>query len=372
MGFSPPATRVKSNQPAPAHHRPLPGVLSSLLNAVRLPLARPLICFLSLLLSLSFAVRLLTAQSSSRDSVSLDDAVRQLVDHVAAIPNLHGPLRPQFLQDSNFATDTGKDWQDTFRKELEKHRLSVTDEPTASVLRVGLAETPTQLVLSASVRVAEKDEVRLLTFPRADFRAASLPVVPVRLEKQLVYQSPERILDASSPSNGAPAGMALLVYRGADLFVLRLDASGAVQQTISLAGAGVPPSRDPGGELMLHPDHASVLLPGKSCEFAWSPPAEPQCHSAKTTWRGPTVLTSPCDAGGWKLLADGADWTTPDLLQAVPDSSMQKGSASIISDFPGPILSMNGEQNPASALVVTRNLRTGNYEVYKITLACGN
>lgn len=314
----------------------------------------------------------LAAQSPTPESISLDDALRQLADRVATIPNLHGPLRLQFLQDSNFATETGKDWQDTFRKELEKHHFVLSDEPTAFLLRLGLAETPTQLVLSANARIGEKDEVRLVTFPRANFRAASLPVVPVRLEKQLVYQTSDRILDASSLSNGTQAGMVLLVYRNADLAVLRLDASGAVQQSVSLTAAAVLPTRDPRGELKLTSDDASVFLPGKSCEFTWTTPGEPKCHAAKANWRVPTVLSSSCGAGGWKLLADGSDWNTPDLLQAVPDNSMQKGSAAILSDFPGPILSINGEQSPASALIVTRNLRTGNYEVYNITLACGN
>lgn len=85
-------------------------------------------------------------------------------------------------------------------------------------------------------------------------------------------------------------------------------------------------------------------------------------------------LKPACGDGAWKLIADGADWFSPELLQVVPDSNTRKGSAALLSDFPGPILSVNvgGEQNTDRALVVTRNLRTGNYEVYKITLACGN
>jgi hypothetical protein len=59
-------------------------------------------------------------------------------------------------------------------------------------------------------------------------------------------------------------------------------------------------------------------------------------------------------------------------LEVVPDGASQEGDSGVLSEFSGPVLSTNGEQNPGSALVVARNLRTGNYEVYKITLACGN
>jgi len=335
-------------------------------------LDRPLLHKLLLLISLFLAFSPVSAQPRPTENLSLGDAVRQLAERVATIPNLRGPFRLQFLQDANFAADTGKEWQDSFRKELEKHRLTVTEEPGAILLRIGLAETPTQLVLSASARVAERDEVRLITLPRSAFRAANLPVAPVRIERQLVYQSSDRILDASSLWNGAEGGMALLAYRDTELSVLRLDQSGESKQTVSLAAAGPHVSRDPRGELTVRAEDVVVFLPGKNCEFSWTAPGDAKCHSVKSTWRGPTVLTPSCDAGGWKLLADRSDWTEPDVLQVVPDGSLHEKSAALLSDFPGPILSINGEQNPASALVVTRNLRTGNYEVYKITLACGN
>jgi hypothetical protein len=61
-----------------------------------------------------------------------------------------------------------------------------------------------------------------------------------------------------------------------------------------------------------------------------------------------------------------------EVLQVVPDGALRESSAAVLSEFPGPIFGTNGEQNPSSALVVTQNLRTGNYEIYKITLACGN
>ena len=341
-------------------------------DAVRLLLSRPFVCSCSLLVWLLLAFFPCAAQSTSQESVSLDDALHELVDRISAIPNFHGPCRLQFLQDSNLAAETAKDWQQSLRKELESRRVSVTEDPAAPVLRIGVAETPTQVVLSASARVAEKDEVRLVTVSRTSFRTASLPVAPVRLEKQLVYQGPERLLDASSLWSGASPGLALLVDREGELEVLRVDSAGAIQQSVSLNATGALLSRDPRAELSVQAEAISVLLPGKSCQFTWAAPAEAKCHVVKPYWRGPTVLTPSCDPGGWKLQADGSDWTAPDLLQALPENSMQKGSAAILSDFPGPILSINGEQSPSSALVVMRNLRTGNYEVYKLTLACGN
>ncbi|HKM81443.1 MAG TPA: hypothetical protein VJY15_10840 [Candidatus Acidoferrum sp.] len=304
------------------------------------------------------------------DSNSLDDAARQLADRIAAIPNLHGPLRLEFHADANLAADLT--WQDTLRQELDKHRLAITEEPTASLLKVGAVETPTQLVLTASVRIGDRDDVRIVAVTRAAFTAPALAVAPVRIARQLVYESSDHILDASALGSAAEGGLAVLLYRNEDFAAMRLDSSAAVKQTVSLTAASLHASRDPRGEITDKGATAEVLLPGKLCEFNWVAGEEPKCRAKKTEWRTAAVLTSPCDASDWKLEARGDDWSSPDLLQIVPDAASRAGSVALFNEFPGPILSINGERDPVSALIVARNLHTGNYEVYKITLVCGN
>ena len=347
-------------------------MLSSSQNAVQPNVDRLLSRCFSVLLLLVLAICFFPAPSSAQENVTLDDAVRQLAERVAAIPNLRGPVRLQFLQDPDFAADTGKDWEDSFRKEIEKRRVTISGDSSANLLRVGLAETPTQLVLSAGLRVSDKEEVRLVTFPRSAFHAANTPVSPVRIEKQLVYRSVERILDAASLGSASGGGLLLLTYRNADLSLLRLDANSELKEVIPLTAPGPYLSRDPHAELLVHLADVSIFLPGKICQLNASAPADIKCRAAKFSWRSPTVVTPACDVGGWRLEAEGTDWTTTDLLQVVPEDPARKGSAALLSDFQGPILGINGGEGPASALVVTRNLRTGNHEVYRITLACGN
>ncbi len=339
-------------------------------NAV---LPRPETCrarlflFSLVLLFLCFVV---SPHAFSADINSLDDAVRQLADRIAAIPNLHGPLRLEFHADADLAADSS--WKDTLRQELEKRRLPVTDEPTASLLQIGVAKTATQVVLTASTRVGDRDDVRIVAFARSALSVPALAVAPIRIARQLVYESSDHILDASALGNAAEGGLAVLLDRNGELFALRLDAAGAVKQTVSLAAANLRTTRDPRGELTDKGATAEVLLPGKICEFTWAPGKELNCRAKKAEARSPIVLTSPCDASNWKLEAKGDDWSSPDLLQIAPDSAARAGSAALFNEFPGPILSINGELDPGSGLIVARNLRTGNYEVYKITLLCGN
>ncbi len=322
------------------------------------------------LLSLLFLCFVSQPPTLPADSNSLDDAARQLADRIAAIPTLHGPLRLEFHADANLAA--GSTWQDTLRQELDKRHLTVTEEPSAPLLKVGAVETPTQLVLTASARIGDRDDVRIVAVTRAAFTAPALAVAPVRIARQLVCESSDRILDASALGSAAEGGLAVLLFRNAELFALRLDSSGAVKQTISLAAANPHVSRDPRGELTDKGATAEVLLPGKICEFTWATGEEPKCRAKKTEARTATVLASPCDATNWKLEAKGDDWSSADLLQIVPDAAARAGSAALFNEFPGPILSINGERDPGSALIVVRNLHTGNYEVYKITLVCGN
>jgi hypothetical protein len=308
----------------------------------------------------------------------MKESVRKLADRIAAIPGLRGPLRLDWHPDEKWSEGEATRWQDRLQEEFDRRALPMSDDAAAVPLSVYAVATPTQVVLTAKTHVGERDEVRIVAIPRASLPPAELPIAPVRLERQLIYESAERILDASSLSNGAESGLAVLLYKNFEVVVLRVDAKGEVKQTVTLNASGLKPVRDPHAEIAPHGGQVTAQLWGQACDFSWVSPAEAKCHaekapaSGKSIWRGNTLLTSPCDEGNWTISQPSSDATVRDVLHLVPDGATQGGSADVPSEFPGPVLSVNGEQNPSSALVVARNLRTGNYEVYKITLACGN
>lgn len=310
--------------------------------------------------------------------IFLRETAQKLVERVAAIPGLHGGLRFEWHPDAKWSEGESNHWQEILRGEFEKRSLDLTDDTGAPALDVFAAETPTQVVLTARTRVADREEIRIISVARALLPPGSLPVAPVRLERQIIYETPDRILDASSLGNGSEGELALLVYKNFEIIVLRVDSMGAVKQSVSLNPANSKPSRNPRGELAPRGSAMSVELPGKSCEFMWESPAEVKCHAEKpvaadkSVWRGTTLLTSLCDGSSWKLFSSGSEPNAREVLQVVPDGALRESSAAVLSEFPGPILGTNGEQNPGGALVIAQNLRTGNYEIYKITLACGN
>ena len=310
--------------------------------------------------------------------IALRETAQKLAERVAAIPGLHGVLRLEWHPDANWSEGESARWQAILMGEFEKRTLNLTEDAGAPALEIFAAETPTQIVLTAKTRVSERDEVRIVAVTRSLLPSALLPVAPVRLERQMIYESADRILDVSSPGNGDNEGLAILLYRNFEIVALRVDPKGAVKETVSLNPANAKPSRDPRAELTARGASVSVQLPGKVCEYSWEAPGEMKCHvekpspSDKFGWRSQTLLTSPCNGSSWKLLYTGSDPNAREVLQVVPDGAIREASAAVLSEFPGPIVGTNGERNPSSALVIARNLRTGNYEIYKITLACGN
>lgn len=94
------------------------------------------------------------------------------------------------------------------------------------------------------------------------------------------------------------------------------------------------------------------------------------------------ALHSACGGGsGWQLLrTTAADWTKTDSVQAVDIREKQVTSVSAPMEFPGAITALHtpGTWTTAStasndkAVAVVRNLQTGLYEAYLLTIRCAN
>ncbi|HET7107077.1 MAG TPA: hypothetical protein VFI38_09720 [Candidatus Acidoferrum sp.] len=309
---------------------------------------------------------------------AIQEAAQKLAERVGSIPGLHGALRLEWHAAASWSEGESTRWQEIVKGEIGKRALSLSEDTGVPVLAVFAAETPTQIVLTARTRVSDREEIRMVNVARALLPAGSPPVAPVRLERQLIYESADRVLDAASPGSGEGGGLALLLYRNFELLAVRVDVKGVVKESVSLSAANLKPTRDPRGELTTRGSSVTVELLGKTCEFSWEAPGEVKCHAEKSAaaeqslGRGPTLLASPCGGSNWKLLSSGGEPNAREVLQVLPEGAQRESSAAVLSEFPGPILGTNRTQSPAGALVISQNLRTGTYEIYKIALACGN
>jgi hypothetical protein len=92
------------------------------------------------------------------------------------------------------------------------------------------------------------------------------------------------------------------------------------------------------------------------------------------------VVHSGCGTGTQILVTSKGDWTNPDSVRVI---QIQNGAAREVSspmEFPGPIIALHtaatgtAESGLAnkSAVAIVRNLQTGRYEAYRLTISCGN
>ena len=148
-----------------------------------------------------------------------------------------------------------------------------------------------------------------------------------------------------------------------------------LQTTKTLPGPKQPP-RFARGQLLLaeeNMDRVGILLPGRRCEANLADDSPIACAGGGSDWPAARLLSLPaCGAQTWWLKSDGTDWTAEDRL-FLRSSGAAKESAPVAElNVPGAVFSIGAGSNAASAAVVVRSLLTGNYEVYRIELACTN
>ena len=74
---------------------------------------------------------------------------------------------------------------------------------------------------------------------------------------------------------------------------------------------------------------------------------------------------------GWQVLATRpGDWTQPDAIRAYEIREGIAVGATPALEFSGPVMVL-GPLGEGAALAVVRNLQTGRYEAYKISVFCG-
>jgi len=98
-----------------------------------------------------------------------------------------------------------------------------------------------------------------------------------------------------------------------------------------------------------------------------------------SNWGSQIVSVYSGCGSGWQLLVTGkGDWTTADAIQAMDIEERRAQSISAAMEFPGPITVLNTPgprtlENAVAnttAIAVDRNLQTGRYEAYQLSISC--
>jgi hypothetical protein len=266
----------------------------------------------------------------------------------------------------------------------------------------------------------------------------------VAIEKKLVWEQDEQILDVAFPA----AGMLVLSPSNITLYA-RARGPWEAQRAIPLAPAR-PWPRDLRGHLRVKGSGFQALLPGMSCSGASEPALSMECHAGDEPWvlesgsralllanfaaarnyfdghvttqtgqrktvapffsaanvesqgqtwwllatvdgrtqfldaaLDPAGAASPpwgsdiagtdahCGAGSQVLATRPGDGGQPDGIQAFTMAGRTPEPLTEATDFPGPVGAL-WTAGGSSAMAVVRDLRTGKYAAYVVTVVCGD
>ncbi len=137
-------------------------------------------------------------------------------------------------------------------------------------------------------------------------------------------------------------------------------------------------SHSPDGALLNEFDPMSVLLEQNLCTVELDPPAVRECRpSLKLSLVPPipahgqfTGIRSMCGVGTQILASGAGDYSQPDTVQAFESLSGTFVPVSEEFTFPGPV-SLHNAATTIFPTAVVRNLHTGNYEAYRLSISCG-
>jgi len=327
-----------------------------------------------LFLCVLLVVFLVSFPYSSRAD-SLDATARTLARRVAAVPQRERHFFLSWQNHSSLADEHSAALKESFTDEFGGENLVATQESGAPVLRVSIEETPAFYVLIASVPAANGEAARIARFARASLTSNGTSGAPFRLLKEVIWQQQEPILDAVETGENPGKLGPLLILNRDGLSLYRRENDRWELQDSKRIPASEKAMRAPRGEIRFSlgaEKQDSIVLPGQSCDVAIAAKIELNCRAASHPWREGMFLASPCDRSVWWLRAESGDWSVPDRLLLRNPSLPKSAPSEAELDLPGPSLSISTGRRMESDTTVVFNLSTGNYEVYRVILACGN
>ena len=324
------------------------------------------------------------------DSANLEDSAKELARKIAKALPIQESVSFEIRNLSSLRTEDVTRVEQALKAELQDRGIRISSSGSTISVVVTLSENFENFVWAGEIHQGDTSQVVLVVVERPlnDFNFSNALPITIRGEK--FWEGPERILDAEETSDGA--GKSWLVLLLPEGLRIRDIQNGSVS-TVDIASAQSA-SRDPWGNLglgqagntivfSLTPRVCSVNLETHSLTecipregaatgipansfpvmFDIAPPGPPPAG------KGTVIELKSACGGANQFLATGArDYTQTDSLQVFQRESSGAVAVSAEVDFPGPITALHAVSGTPRAVV--RNLKTGNYEAYRLSFSC--
>ncbi len=377
-----------------------------------------------------FFVLFLLPKPAQADTV--EESTRLLARKVWA--SIHGTtVTCEFRNLSSLRSADFASVSTAFREELERRGVKLVDADAAVTLIVSFTQNPTEYLGVVQIQRKENSETILETIGLVKGPAAPEPSFHIALHKELLFSQDSPILDfvldkdskhayalgvqeISSyewrgeqwlstgverlPMHRSPERSARGIFSGTEMDSEAVYFPGELcrRSSADTKGWNCESTTD---SLPVRAVSPAVMAGRKSAEWISAAQFEaegktkivvigrdglarlyedgPETVAVFSNWGSEIASVYSGCGSGWQLLVAGrGDWTTSDAIQAVDLKERRAQSVSAAMEFPGPIIVLRSPapiplEDPATnatAIAVDRNLQTGRYEAYQLSIAC--
>jgi hypothetical protein len=202
-------------------------------------------------------------------------AARELVRKTAAFAGKGAPVAVTWRNLSSQESAAAQA-RTAFEEALQEAGLRTGDVSPVVEARVTVSENATQFLLVEEASKGEEHQVWIASWKRGE-TASALPA-GMSLEKKLVWEQAEQILDIAFP----PSGMLVLSPSSIALYA-RNGTQWEPQRTVMVAPTKLWPA-DLRGRLRLKGASFQALLPGMACDATTEPALSADCHASDEAW----------------------------------------------------------------------------------------
>ena len=236
-----------------------------------------------LFLSLLLAAILIAIPTPSRAD-SLEDAARALARKLVSTSKKNLGSSYAWENRSSVSTATSERMREAFEAELERLRSRLDFAPGAE-LSILITEGPSHIYLLAEDSSQDQEFIGSVTFPKGQFPAAERTATVLILDRQLLWQQPEMMLDLAQSNDPSGKPDVMVVLGGETLSLYRWNQEKWVLKDATHLPSRRPPLRGLRGEIHLEDHFFQFHLPGIECDGdAWQKLSF-ECEEQSGIWR---------------------------------------------------------------------------------------
>jgi len=319
-----------------------------------------------------------------------NDALGVLADRIAGTVSPSHPVMLTVKNNSSLDSGDVEAVRTGLEAQLAQHHFRMTRSITADThVELTLSESSANYVWIAEIRAKENDdsepEVAVVSVAKSNGTGGASTGATLTIQKTLVWQQPAKFLDfrEAAPSDSSVDTLAVLEPGRVALYT-QTAGKWNFDHEVAIAHKA-PWPRDVRGNFGDASTASSVLamISGVTCTGSSSKGAQLACAGTPLTGDAAraavipgretgeaVVLKAACGDPQVALASGNADWTQPDTIRGYLLRKKSATASGAALDFDGPVLSLAADGD-GEARAIVLNLKTGNYEGYRVAATCG-